>query len=82
MTFLSAKICQNVPSENVRDYFSLVAKLLVYVLVKNSIVVWICRTEILKKCDSPQYIFHRRLSMGAGVDDDFALGGFDRQIQQ
>ena len=35
-------------SENVRDYFSLVANLLGDVLVKKSVAVWQRRTEILR----------------------------------
>ena len=48
MTFLSAKNCKNILSENIRDYFFLVANLLGDVLVKKSIVVWQRRTEILR----------------------------------
>ena len=39
---------QNIPSENARDYFSLVANLLDDVLEKKSKAVWQRRTEILR----------------------------------
>ena len=46
MIFISAKNWKNTPSENVRDYFFLVAKLLDYDLEKNDKAVWHRRTEI------------------------------------
>ena len=49
VTFLSAKNWKNhTPSENVRNYFSLVANLLGDILVKKSVAVWQRRTEILR----------------------------------
>ena len=48
VTFLSAKNCKNILSENVRDFFSPVVNLLGDVLIKKSVAVWQRRTEILR----------------------------------
>ena len=47
-TFLVPTIAKISLPKTSRDYFSLVAKLLRNVLVKNSIAVWQRRTEILR----------------------------------
>ena len=68
MTFLSAKNCKNIRSENVKVYyFSLFPNLLGDVLVNKFIDVCKVKPKFLQQLDSPEHIFHRKLSLGAPV---------------
>ena len=49
------------------DYFSLVANLLSDVFLKKSVAAYQHRAQIRRKFDSPNYVSHGILSLGASV---------------
>ena len=49
------------------DYFSLVANLLGDVLLKKSVAAYQHKAQIRRKNDSPNYVSHRKLLLGAPV---------------